>query len=257
MPSDGRFTALHRDVLLAVVALALLTAPLWVPATNLGEPTYTYERAEVVVDDEGGITYANDTEVPLRVDISENVACSNSWAVRPCGFERYLASNDVTIPSGIYTTNPSDRQSVPREKYGYALVNGTAYETVYTVNRSVQNENGMYRLDLALEPTDPDEALRSVSLPASADHVGIPPEAAESAREGEATSHREVEVPERPLRLDDGTYYRVYSAGSSDPNGLERLARTALTTVGPLFGLVYAYLVSRRFEVTHVGKKKY
>lgn len=256
MPADGRFTALHRDVLLAALALVLLTAPLWVPATGIGSPTYTYERAEVVVDDAGGITYANDTGVPLRADVSDDIACSNPWAVRPCGFERYLASNDVAIPSGIYTSNPGDRQSVPIEPYRYAQVNGTVYETVYTANRSVRNDEGMYRLDLALEPTDPDEALRSVSLRASAEHEDVPAEAVAAARDGEAISHREVEVPETPLRLDDGSYYRVYAAGSNDPSRLGQFVRTVLTTVGPLFGLVLAYLVSRRFEITHAGKKR-
>jgi hypothetical protein len=105
VPSESRLTPLQRDALRAVAALALLTAPLGVPATNLGAETYVYERAEVAIDDEDGIAYANDTGVPLGTAVGEEIACATGWAIRPCAFERYLASNN-TVPSEVYTSNP-------------------------------------------------------------------------------------------------------------------------------------------------------
>jgi len=203
VPSESPLTALQRDALLAVVALALLTAPLWLPATGLGTETYVYERAEVVIDDENGIAYANDTGVPLGTAVSEEIACTTAWAIRPCAFERYLAANN-TVPSEVYTSNPGSDRSVPVEPYGYAQADGVVYETAYVANRSARNDDGMYRLDLALEPVAADEALRSVSIDASAEYADTPPVVVEAARDGTAIASREIEVPQTPIRLDDG-----------------------------------------------------
>lgn len=180
MPSDSRITAFHRDMLLAVVALTLLVAPLWVPAINIGDPTYTYERAQIVLDDEDGITYANETE----------------------------------------------------------------------------NDAGLYRLDLALEPASPADVLRAVSRDVSAEHVDVAPVVVEAAKEGEATSHHEVEVPQTPMRLDDGTYYRVYTAESSDVAPMAQFLRIVLPIAGPLIGLFIVFRLFQRIEVTYVGDKR-
>lgn len=255
MPSERRLSALQRDALLAVAALALLTAPLWVPATTLGAETYVYERAEVVIDDEDGIAYANDTGVPLGTSVSEEIACTNAWAVRPCAFEQYLASNN-TVPSEVYTSNPGLDHSVPIEPYGYAQADGTVYETALVANRSARNEDGMYRLDLALERVAADEALRAVSIDASAERGDVPSVAVEAAREGRAVAPREIEVPQTPVRLDDGRYYRVYEARSTDPSWLERLLRTGLSTLGPVIGLAIGYRVWGRIEVSHTGNRR-
>lgn len=252
MPSDSGLTARRRDLLLAVVALALLAAPVWVPAVNVGEPTYAYERVQIVADDEDGIAYVDETDVPPRIAISDDVACSNAWEVRPCAFERYLASNE-TIPTEVYTNNPDAPQTIPVERYRYALIDGDVYETAYVANRSVQNDDGLYRIDLALEPASAEDVLRTVSLDASAEYVDAPSVVVEAATEGRATAHHEAEVPRTPLRLDDGRYYRVYEAGSSEPSPFGRLLRTGFPTVGPLVGLGLAVHLSRRVEVTHVG----
>lgn len=251
VPSTDR-TDLYRDVLLAVIALALLSTPVWVSAANVGEPTYTYERAQVVLDSEDGIAFANDSAVSRRVSISDDIGCSNYWDVRPCAFERYLAANN-TVPTGIHSTNPdATHLGFAEERYRYVQINGTVYEVAYETNRSVQNDDGLYRVELALEPTSADDALRAVSRKASTER-GVPKVAVEAAEEGEATSNREVEVPQTPLRLDDGTYYRVYETASDRPTNGEQTLQSGLSVFGPVVGLLVLYHLSRRVEVTYVG----
>lgn len=255
MPSDSRITAFHRDILLAVVALTLLVAPLWVPAINIGDSTYTYARAQIVLDDEDGITYANETEGPFWKYISKDIGCSISRDVRPCAFERYLAANN-TVPTEVYTNNPDAPHEMATERYRYVQVDGSVYETSYVGNRSVQNDAGLYRLDLALELASPADVLRAVSRDVSAEHVDVAPVVVEAAKEGEATSHHEVEVPQTPMRLDDGTYYRVYTAESSDAAPMAQFLRIVLPIAGPLIGLFIVFRLFQRIEVTYVGDKR-
>ncbi|WP_135806551.1 hypothetical protein [Halorussus marinus] len=255
MPAERRLSTLQRDALLAILALALLTAPLWLTATSLGAETYVYERAEVVIDDESGIAYANDTGVPLGASVSDEIACTTAWAVRPCVFEQYLASNN-TVPSEIYTSNPGTSHSVPIEPYGYAQADGVVYETAYVANRSARNEDGMYRLDLALEPVGAEEALRSVSIDASTERPDAPSVAVEAAQEGRAVAPREIEVPQTPIRVDDGRYYRVYGARTTEPNPFGRLLRTGLSWLGPLVGLLLSYRLWGRIEVSYAGSRR-
>jgi hypothetical protein len=120
----------------------------------------------------------------------------------------------------------------------------------------VQNENDMYRLDLTLEQVAADEALRDVSIDASAEYAGVSPVAVEAEREDRAVASRRIEVPKTPIRLDDGRYYRVYEARSTEPDPSGRLLRTGLTTLGPLIGLVVGYRIWGRIEVSHTGKRR-
>ncbi|MCU4974396.1 hypothetical protein OB955_16860 [Halobacteria archaeon AArc-m2/3/4] len=250
-----------RDTLRVVVALALLAAPLWAPMLHLSGPTDHYERAEVVVDGDG-IAYANDSDVRGDLLISEEIACSSTYDVRLCALEGLVAEN-ATVPTGVHTSNPdSNTRHLFGERYPYAIVDDAVYETTYVANRSVQNENGMYRLDLGLERTDPESVLRHVSVRASDDD--LPDVIREAARDGsaDAATDVDVEIPETPIRLEsdngdeDGTdtYYRVYSSGSTDDTtpllwAIDRL----LTYVAPLVGLALLAGVWSRLEVTYVG----
>lgn len=254
MPSDDLLTPVRRDGLLAVLALVLLAAPLWAPSLHLGDPTYRYERAEVVINDTS-IEYANETGVPYETPISDDVACSSGWEVRACAFERLLVENR-TIPTRVYSSNPNDetrRWSSFEDRYHSVLLNDTVYRVTYVTNSSAPRSDGMYRVDMSLEPASPERVLEHVSMRAESDDV--PPVVAEAARSGEAQAPREVAVPDTPIRLDDGTYYRVYRVRwSDDPSPIARALDFFLTYVAPLVGLSLIARLSENVEVTYVGE---
>lgn len=251
MTVDGKVPAAFRDGTLAVVALLLLAAPLWVPAVDLGEPRYQYERAQVVVDETDGVTFANETKPPFGTHVSDDIGCSVPADTRTCAFERHLASNN-TVPTAAYVTGPDATPRMPAERYRFVQVEGSLYETTYVANESARR-GGQYRVDLALEPVEPAAALREVARDASSDSADVPAVAVTAAKQGEATARREVAVPRTPLRLADGTYYRVYLADSRAPHPATRYLGGLLPIYGPLFGLAGAYRLSGRFEVRRAG----
>lgn len=249
MSAHRLLTPARRDALLAVVAIALVAGPLWAPALHFGDPTYRYERVEVTTDG-AGIEYVNESSVPLRTAISEDIGCSGGWDVRTCAFERLLVDNR-TVPSGVYSSNPNRDPDGFEERYRYVLLNDTVYETVYHTNGSVQRDDGMYRVDLAIEPASPGRALQRVSLAATSDDV--PSVVADAARNGEARARQQVRVPETVIRLEDGTYYRVYLAERSDAPPMSHVVDSLLTYVAPLVGLYLLVGLSRRVSMTHLG----
>ena len=242
-------TPKRRDALLAVVALALLAAPFWAPLVHLGDPTYRYERVRVTAAD-GTIAYANDSDPPIRDPLSVDVACTGDFMhSRGCYFEQHLAANH-TVPTGVAASPPGPTSPPNFEHYEYAVVNGTVYETSYVANRSAKNSDGMYRVDLALEPASARDALEDVSVPA--DEVSAP--VREAAETGVGTAHRDVDVPKTPVRFDDsGTYYRVYAAGQTDPLDLERFLADLLRWGSPLVGLALVGGLQGRIEIQYVG----
>lgn len=255
MPSNGVLTPFRRTLLWVVIAVVLLASPVAVSATNVSERTYTYERAEVVVDDEDGIAYAGDPDLYDR-HLSEDIGCSTPTDTRTCAFERHLVSN-ATVPTGMYATSPSDTIhafGLGLERYRYVQLDGTVYEPTFVANRTVQNDDGNYRIDLALESTDATDALRDVSIDVSDGRANVPSVVVEAAREGSASADREVEVPQTPIRVDDGTYYRVYQSGWSDPEPLMPFYATAVSILGPLAGLSILYRRVQRFELTYVDE---
>lgn len=244
-------TPARRDALLALIALGLLTGPLWAPVVNLGGPTHQYERFEVTTT-ETGIEFATEGPAPFqtRTSISDDIACSSTREIRPCAFERLLLENE-TVPTEVHTTNADAFIGDATERYRYVLVDDTVYEPTYAPNRSVRNDDGWYRIDLELEPADPDEALERVSLPADSD--GVPPTVAEAARTGEATTRHDVAVPETPIRLEDGTYYRVYQSDSSLRPPVWRGLDGFFRYVSPFVGLYLFWRLSARVSFSYVG----
>lgn len=246
---------LPRDILMGLLALGLLTAPLWIGAVDVGEPTYTYERAEVTTNDTG-IEYADPDGVPPRTPISDYVDCAG-WGgdLRACTFEKHLLKEE-SVPSDVYGSNPNST-SVPSvllaDYYRYVQIENTIYEPTYVTNTSAQRGDGMYRIDLALEPVDPEDVLYWVSL----DVDGVASVVADTAQEGTTTTTDEVDVPETPIRLDDDTYYRVYQErGMEDPSTVESRLSFLLTYVAPFVGLYIFARLSRRIEVSYAGKNE-
>jgi hypothetical protein len=248
MPRPSLLTPARRDALLAVVALALLVAPVWAPALHLDDPAQRYERARVTAEN-GTIEYANESREPTRAPVSDEIACTEPFLQsRGCFFEQYLAEGH-TVPTGVWTTNPDYGRIGTFERYEYAAPNGSVYRVSYVANESVQNDMGLYRVELALESEPAEEVLHSVSIAAER----VPDPVRRAAETGVATSHRDIEVPESPVRLDDGTYYRVYEAGETDPSNLASLLDGIVRYGFPLLGLALVGHLRGRFEIRYVG----
>lgn len=249
---NNSLTPLRRDLLLAVVALMLLFSPVLVSATNISETTYTYERVEVVVNEEDGITYAGDPQLS-DTPISKEIGCSVSVSTRTCAFERHLLSN-VTVPTEAYTTNPAATLDVGIDRYQYVQINGSVYEPIYRGNWSVQRDDGLYRVDLALESTSAVDALHHVSINASTESEDVSPVVLKAARQGSAIADREVEIPQTPIQVDSGAYYRVYVSGQNEPSSMGSLLGTILPIFGVLVGLYICYGLSRQIEIRYTGE---
>lgn len=248
---------LARDLLVGLLAVGLVAGPVWTAAVGLGGPTYTYDRAEVVTTDEG-IEYAGEPDVPPGTPISDDVECAG-WGgdLRACSFERHLL-DDGSIPTGVYFSNPDHTPTFSMysaDYYEFVQLDGTLYEPEFVTNESAPRSDGLYRVDMTLERAAPAEVLERESLDANRD--GLPSVAVEAARNGETTARHEVDVPDTPIRLDDGTYYRVYrERATEDPSWAERFVTWVLTYVGPLYGLSLLVRLAGRVEVTyHAGRR--
>ncbi|WP_226005438.1 hypothetical protein [Natrinema salinisoli] len=253
MPPDRLLPSLRRDLVFAVVALGLLTAPLWVAHLSVGERTYQYERVEVVTNGTD-IEYETDTE-RFPGPISDEIACAPaaSLEVRPCALEQKVLDNE-TVPTKVYSSHPGPtRAPAPtEERYRYVRIDGAIYEPTYVANESAQDEfTRYYRIELALNQTAPEQALESVSRRATSDTLS--PTVVEAARNGDARAYRRVDLPETPVRLEDGAYYRVYLAEYGDSSTVSSGIYFVLRYIAPLAGLIITLDVSQRVEVTHTG----
>lgn len=254
MPAPRIVTPFRRDILFAVIALLFLLSPVLVSASDISETTYRYERAEVIIDEDNGITYAGDPQLSDTL-LSKDIGCSVPQDTRTCAFERHLLSN-TTIPTEVYTNNPAAPFDVGTNRYQYVQINGSVYEPSYVGNQSAQRNDGLYRLDLGLETASARDALRDVSIDISRKSEDVPPVVAEAARQGTATADREVEIPRTPLRVDGDTYYRVYAAGQNDP-ALSPFLSNVLSIGGPAVGLYIGYRLSQRLEIRYVGENEF
>lgn len=240
----------RRDALLVVLALCLLTAPLWTPALELDDQRHQYERVELSAAD-GTIELATqDFHFRHEGPISDRIACSGGWNTRPCGLEGFLLE-EGPAPSGIYTSNPDWNSGHWGDSYGYVLLNGSVYETTYETNTSAQRSDGLYRVEMDLDRVSPEQALRDVSEPVDASN--LPGVVKQAARNGEASTHDGVSAPATPIRTDDGSYYRVYQTESTGPPAGQEALDNVLTFGGPLFGLIGLHSVSRRVDLVYLG----
>lgn len=243
-------TPARRDLLLACVALALLTFPLWGASYLPPSSTYQYERVEVVPTD-STIEYVDD--VPSDVPVSDEVGCSGSWEIRTCTLEGQLTNE--TIPTECTTTGTDpDPSTLPGgDRYGYVDLDGTLYEAVAIANESASTDDDTHRIDIGLEPASPDEALEDVAVDRNADEVSST--ATEAATDGRAETSSEAEIPETPIKTGDDTYYRVYLTSSSSVSTLVSSPIDALVPYVPSgLGLYLLVGLSRRIEVSYVGE---
>lgn len=249
-----QLTRKRHDMVSVIFGILLLVSPVWVTALGVGEPRYQYDRVQVLIDDEDGLTYASDDPAKF-VPISTNIGCSIPQDVRTCAFERYLLANH-TIPTTVYTNNP-DLETAPYDmaRYQYVMVNGSAYRPVQVPNKSVQRDDGIYRVDLDLESVSIESALRNAALNASLERDQIPNPVYQAAVSGESSSTNEVDVPTTPIRLENGEYYRVYVDGQTEAPGILQILRWVLTYIGPLLGAGILIRVFQRIEITYIGNE--
>ncbi|WP_049926601.1 hypothetical protein [Halopiger goleimassiliensis] len=244
-----RVTTPRLDLGVALLAITLLAAPLVTSVVGVDETTYRYERVEVTTDG-AAVEYADESRAPDDRPLGGELACSNGspggWEIRPCTFERTVLENG-TVPTEFATGSSGPVDPPFPERYGYVSIDGTVYETAYVANDSPRDD-GSHRIDLTLEPSSADAALADASHDVAS--RAVPATAAEAARTGSATASHPVEVPERPIRLEDDTYYRVFLAETVDPSW--RL-HVGLTYLAPLSGVALLGYLSRRIEVTYVG----
>jgi len=189
MPSSR--SVMYRDVFLAFLCVGLLTTPLWFSLLHIGDATYRYERVPVSTNG-SDIEYERDSVISHRISISEEIACSTGWEIRICSLEQ-LVLDRGQVPSALSHNNPNNtlEPGTFGARYRYVLLNDTVYAAAYDTNTSAPRDDGMYPVDLTLEPVSPERALRAVSVPIES----ASPVVARAAREGSATSHREVPVP--------------------------------------------------------------
>jgi hypothetical protein len=235
-------------VLIGVVALMLVSGPLWSSLFHVGERSYQYESNELIVDNESGFAYVNESVPVTNHLLSEHLGCDPFQASRICALERAILNS--TVPMKVYTNNPDwEQPSLGVERYHYVLIDGQTYEIGYVPNQSV-TKNGLYRLDLALYPISREDVLQSISLDAA--HVS--PAVRAAAESGTHSTHTRVDAPNTPIQLADGTHHRVQYDGYTQPTNAEQLLELLLEFVAPFIGVVlFARLVSH-FEVTYVGR---
>lgn len=242
-----------RTLLLALLAVGLLAGPLWVEALHLDDRVYRYERAEVSVQD-GTIEYAS---ADPGVAISDHVLCTGVIDTRACYLEQSLIGNR-TVPTSRYTSGSAFG---PDSDYRYVAGPEGVYEVDVRLNRSQGYvvENGsvravdeesvpadrvLYRVELDLREVDAQRILDRVS--ADVDRVETP--VREAARSGSVRTYRPVDVPETPVKLENGTAYRVYLAAQHDPPETTRTGVLLLRYLAPVAGILlgYSLLTGRR-----------
>lgn len=72
------------------------------------------------------------------------------------------------------------------------------------------------------------------------------PAVQEAARAGSATIHTVREPPATPVKLEDGSYYRVFSGSQQSPPETNKSAIAILRYLAPIASLVLAYRIRKR-----------
>lgn len=246
---DDGGRSLGSAVLVVLLAVGLIAGPVWVEVLHLDDREYRYERVEVTAGD-GTIEYAPDANHPA-VPISEDVACSGLVVARSCYLERGLIGNG-SVPTSMYTSgdDPPSVESTYRFVAGPEAV--YRVETVLDRSQGYVVENGSvrpvdedadpdgpvrYRVELTLERVPAATALERVSV----DVDDVDPPVREAARTGSVRTYRAVDVPATPVKLADGSYYRVHRAAERGPTETERRTAVLLRYLAPAAGLLLGY----------------
>ncbi|WP_254544203.1 hypothetical protein [Halomarina pelagica] len=229
-----------RTAALFVVAVALLTAPVWMAVLHVGEPSVTYRAVPVTATDET-LRFADgpihlDRELGRTRDV-ENLACEDPVDdSRPCVVDRALAGGRriaVNASAGGLDPGTSGELSV-RIDEEFTVVDGRLYR------RTARAANGT--LVLGLERVTPETFLNETARDAGAyaDRESLrsaEPATYRAARTGVATSYGSAAPSggrtSQLFETDDG--YVLVKAAERDP-GWSETARTLAAAGGFVLG---------------------
>lgn len=253
LPAPSR----RRDAALLVLALVLLVIPFWIGQFDLDADRYTYERTEVGVEN-GTIEYVEPTTVPVaHLGISDDLGCESNNAPdegRLCAFEHDLAESNRSIVTG-YTSSSGGVSLSWNRRYRYLQFPDGVYEQLTRTSNSTESPSELngewYPMYLDIREVDPETALRKLSMDAS--RWSVPDVVRRAAETGEASTRGEANVPSDPIRLDDGTYYRVHESDVSDPPTRDRVIYLLGRYLAPLLGIGAMYVVSGNVTVRYTG----
>jgi|GEM_PF-3367520 len=240
-------------ILSVALGLLLLTAPLWIGVFDLQESVTTYEREEVTTEGEA-IRYATSPPGIRYPVLSEDLGCTLGQpraTMRLCAHEAALATGQER-PVITWTDGPDANVLSPAIRYRYVQVEEAVYEPTADVadgpGDPPADETDRYPVYLDLERVDPATALADLSVPVEADRV--PGVVRSAAREGSATTRGTVDAPPHPIRLADGSIYRVVLDERGDPPAWSSILHSLAVYLAPVFGLLAIHAAWRRVEVT-------
>jgi hypothetical protein len=129
----------------------------------------------------------------------------------------------------------------------YVVANGTVYAHG-EAPAGVATSGLLYRNELSLRSVSPTEALTDISR--APDEVPAPIRRA--AHTGVGVTHRELTVPQTPIRTEDGAYYRVYLVDQRQPPGDSGWIEPLLVLGAPVTGLFALHRLRDRVEITYL-----
>ena len=167
---------------------------------------YQYESAEVIATDTG-VAFVDEDAVPDGIKISTSVACAGTIADRTCALERTIVESGPQ-PIGINSTDVSADERIQEPPYDFVQLEGTVYRVSYGLDERVEDDEGRHPVVANMSQAIPAAVLHSISIDTTEEDVDSTVVTATETGDAESTSA--AEVPETPIRLDDGTYHRVY-----------------------------------------------
>ncbi|ELK56054.1 hypothetical protein D320_01278 [Haloferax sp. BAB-2207] len=205
------------------LAVLLIFTPLWGPALGLTGPTYTYESAEIRVEDNRLVVPDRDARSELWHGI-DGFACSvGSSVTRYCALEAATLNGTLAVDHPDVQSSSSGHLDV-EERY-LAYYDGRVFE------RESTWEDGRYVLSTARVPAA-----------AALDEVARPPDRYPTAwtaiEDGSGTADREPWPTDAGARVFevDGDYYLVYRTGVDHPLPSSPAAEEALTWFAVVLG---------------------
>ncbi|CQR50835.1 MULTISPECIES: hypothetical protein [Haloferax] len=204
------------------LAVLLIFTPLWGPALGLTGPTYTYESAEIGVEDNRIVVPDRDARSGLWYGI-DGFACSlGSSVTRYCALEAATLNGTLTVDH-------------PDVKFGSGHLDADELYLVYYDGRVFEREStwedGRYVLSTA-----------RVSAAAALDHLARPPDQYPTAwaaiEDGSATADHELWSTGAGARVFelDGDYFLVYRTAVDRPLPSSPAAEEALTWFAVVLG---------------------
>lgn len=249
MSRDRRPRSTLLLVGLLLVAVALLTGPLWVGAFQLDADRTVLESFEVTVSN-GTIDYAAADHPEVR--ISEELGCGPVGYQedhRRCVLEEHAVETDAD-PVFLYSSTPEFFRSTIGQDYAFIQVAGGVYRPdISTDDEFVDRSDGPsgYPTHLAHERVDPEQALFAMALPI--DDVDGAVQSA--ARTGETVTIGDVSPPATVIRLEDDTVRRVVAVDRVPPTQLRADLAVVGRSLAPVVGLVLLGVAGWRY---HAGR---